>query len=157
MFKRRYRTNTMPTAKDEYRVDGQRRQFIGRSLRWAGAFFSLLLAYPLFHFLSYTVKPKPRYVNVPAPLPLSGYHADREFILFAGDDKPFVVSRTCTHLGCRLNFLEDKQIIECPCHQSRFTPQGKLISGPAKIDLPTFKVETKKTADGMISGYVVTL
>ncbi len=157
MYKRRYRINTMPTTKAEQGVDGQRRQFLSRSLQWAGVCFSLLLISPLLRFLGYTVKPKPRYVTVAAPLPLSGYHAERDFILFAGDDEPFVVSRTCTHLGCRLNFLEDKQIIECPCHQSRFTPHGKLISGPAKKNLPTFTVETKKTDEGTISGYVVTL
>ncbi len=135
----------------------QRRRFLGSSLQWAGAILSLALAYPLFRFLGFTVKPKPRFVTVAAPLPLSGYHAERDFILFAGDGKPFAVCRTCTHLGCRVNFLEDKQIIECPCHQSRFTPQGKLISGPAKKDLTRFAVETKKTPEGLISGYVVTL
>ncbi len=138
-------------------IQKERRRFLGLSLRWIGATLSLLLTYPLFQFLGFTVKPKPRFVTVAAPLPLSGYHAERDFILFADGGTPFAVSRTCTHLGCRVNFLEDKQIIECPCHQSRFTPQGKLISGPAKKNLTRFAVETKKTPEGLISGYVVTL
>jgi len=139
-------------------INSKRRHFLGRSLQWTGGLLSLLLAYPLLRFLGFTVKPKPRYVSVSAPLPLSGYHAERDFILFAGGkDTPFAVSRTCTHLGCRINFLEDKQLIECPCHQSRFTPRGKLITGPAKKDLPSYKVETKETPEGVISGYVVTL
>jgi len=143
--------------KAECGIREERRRFLGFSLQWTGAILSLLLTYPLFRFLGFTVKPKPRFVKVAAPLPLSGYHAERDFILFAGDGTPFAVCRTCTHLGCRVNFLEDKQIIECPCHQSRFTPQGKLISGPAKKDLTRFTVETKKTPEGLISGYVVTL
>ena len=138
----------MPTTKAEQGVDGQRRQFLSRSLQWAGVFFSLLLIAPLLRFLGYTVKPKPRYVTVAAPLPLSGYHAERDFILFAGEGEPFVVSRTCTHLGCRLNFLEDKQIIECPCHQSRFTPQGKLISGPAKKTCRPLQWKRKRPTRG---------
>lgn len=147
----------MSSVKIEQRTDRQRRQFLGQILRWTAGVFSVLLAYPLFRFLDFTVKPKPRYVTVPAPLPLSGYYAERDFILFVNDDEPFAVSRICTHLGCRINFLEDKQIIECPCHQSRFTPQGKLISGPAKKDLPTYKVEVKSMDEGEVSGYVVTL
>jgi len=148
----------MQTDKGTSSVNTKRRHFLGRSLQWAGGLFSLLLTYPLLRFLGFTVKPKPRYVTVPAPLPLSGYHAERDFILFAGDnDSPFAVSRTCTHLGCRVNFLEDKQLIECPCHQSRFTPRGKLITGPAKKDLPSYKVETKETPEGVVSSYVVTL
>ncbi len=157
MYNRLYRTNTGPMLKADQQFREERRRFFGFSLRWAGAFLSLLLSYPLFRFLGFTVKPKPRFVTVAAPLPLSGYHAERDFILFAGGGTPFAVSRTCTHLGCRVNFLEDKQIIECPCHQSRFTPKGKLISGPAKRNLTRYKVETKKTPEGVISGYVVTL
>lgn len=147
----------MSTQRVEHDISKERRRFLAHLLQWAGGLLSLALTYPLFRFLGFTVKPKPRFVTVPAPLPLSGYHAERDFILFAGEGQPFAVCRTCTHLGCRVNFLEDKQIIECPCHQSRFTRQGRLISGPAKKDLPLFAVETKKTPEGTISGYVVTL
>jgi cytochrome b6-f complex iron-sulfur subunit len=139
-------------------VSNKRRHFLGRSLQWTGGLLSLLLIYPLLRFLGFTIKPKPRYITVSAPLPLSGYHAERDFILFAGENgTPFAVSRTCTHLGCRVNFLEDRQIIECPCHQSRFTPHGKLIAGPAKKNLSSYKVETKETPEGVVSGYVITL
>jgi len=150
-------TNTMPTTKTDSGADRDRRHFLARCLRWTLGLFSLVLVYPLLRFLGYTVKPKPRYVTVTAPLPLSGYHAGRDFILFAGDGKPFAVSRTCTHLGCRVNFLEDKQIIECPCHQSRFSPRGKVLAGPAKKNLKSFAVETKKTAAGEVKDYIVTL
>ena len=136
---------------------GDRRRFLGRVLRWGAGLVSLSLGYPLLRFLGFTVKPKPRYVTVSAPLPLSGYHAERDFILFGGTDTPYAVSRTCTHLGCRVNFLEDKQLIECPCHQSRFSREGKRLAGPAKKTLPTYPVEVKRAEDGTISGYVVTL
>ncbi|MCI5127197.1 MAG: hypothetical protein D3907_01580, partial [Candidatus Electrothrix sp. AUS3] len=49
------------------------------------------------------------------------------------------------------------QIIECPCHQSRFTAQGKRLRGPAERDLPIFAVAVQKDADGTITGYVVTI
>ena len=134
-----------------------RRDFLTRFIKWTTALISAVLVYPLLRFLGFTIKPKPRYVKVAAPLPVSGFHAERDFILFGGNEAPRAISRTCTHLGCRVNFLEDKQIIECPCHQSRFTPEGKLISGPAKKDLPAFTVEIQADEAGQITGYVVTL
>lgn len=41
----------------------------------------------------------------------------------------------CTHLGCALNYNSDEDTLECPCHGSRFTKDGKLINGPAQYDL----------------------
>ncbi|NOQ47148.1 MAG: Rieske 2Fe-2S domain-containing protein [Desulfobulbaceae bacterium] len=111
----------------------------------------------MLRFTNYTVQPKPRFITVPAPLPISGYYSERDFILFVIGSIPLAVSRKCTHLGCRVSYLEDKQIIECPCHQSRFTREGKLITGPAKKNLPTFPVEIKKDPEGKVTGYVVTL
>jgi len=128
-------------------------------LQYAGIAAGVFCIYPLLRFIGFTVKPKPRHVSVSAPLPLSGYHADRDFLLFAGHKQsaPFAISRTCTHLGCRVSYLEDKRIIECPCHQSRFTPEGKVLAGPAKRDLTPLPVQVKKDATGQIQAYVVTL
>jgi cytochrome b6-f complex iron-sulfur subunit len=144
-------------AADNNTPDGNRRAFLAGAAKWTGALISAALLFPLLRFLGFTVKTKPRYVTVAAPLPASGFHAERDFILFAHKQKAWAISRTCTHLGCRVNFLEDKQLIECPCHQSRFTDEGKLISGPAEKDLPTFAVEPTSDENGRITGYVVTL
>ncbi len=115
------------------------------------------LSWPLGRFLDFQVKPKPRRVIVTAPLPLSGYHAERNFFLFLTAQGPLAVSRRCTHLGCRVNYLEDKKIIECPCHQSRFTPAGQRVSGPAKKDLHRYPVECRTDSKGTVREYVVTL
>ncbi len=152
-----YRMRIMPTKTTEADIQKERRSFLDRCLKWAGAALSLCLLYPLLRFLGHKIPPRPRYITVAAPLPLSGYHAEREFILFNDPQKPFAVSRTCTHLGCRVSYLEDKRIIECPCHQSRFTRQGKVLHGPAKRRLPALAVEVRKNSDGTIKDYVVTL
>ncbi|WP_457574248.1 QcrA and Rieske domain-containing protein [Desulfolithobacter sp.] len=135
-----------------------RRTFLGRLLTWTTTVAAVFLSWPLFRFLGFSVPPKPRYVTVKAPLPASGVHIDRDFLLF-GDNKnrAHAVSRVCTHLGCRVNFLEDRQLIECPCHQSRFTPEGQRIAGPAKRDLPFYPVEIKRDSDGTVTSYIVTL
>ncbi|MBM9510879.1 ubiquinol-cytochrome c reductase iron-sulfur subunit [Desulfogranum marinum] len=134
-----------------------RRSLLRRLFNWSAAAVALSLLYPLLKYTRFRVKPKPRYVTVNGPLPLSGYHAERDFILFADSENAVAVSRTCTHLGCRVNFLEDQDAIECPCHQSRFTRQGKRITGPAEKDLPSYAVEIKKDAAGVTTQYVVEL
>ena len=138
--------------------DQNRRRLLRRAVQWLTALVALALLYPLKRFLGHTIAPKPRHVRVAAPLPLAGYHLERDFILFAPHGQtPYAVSRICTHLGCRVNFLEDKGIIECPCHQSRFSPQGQRLAGPAKKNLAVYPVEVQADEQGTVTGYVVTL
>lgn len=51
------------------------------------------------------------------------------------------VSAHCTHLGCIVAFNDAEQAWECPCHGSRFAPDGRILQGPAvrpleKRDIP---------------------
>ncbi|WP_225828710.1 FAD-dependent oxidoreductase [Streptomyces naphthomycinicus] len=41
------------------------------------------------------------------------------------------VSARCTHLGCVVAFNRAEQAWECPCHGSRFAPDGRILQGPA--------------------------
>lgn len=43
-----------------------------------------------------------------------------------------LVTTRCPHLGCELNWNKDELTWDCPCHGSRFTYDGRLISGPAQ-------------------------
>ncbi len=115
-------------------------------------FASFAALYPIIRFLGFTVPQKPRIVEVPTPLAAGEFHIASDFMLFDDGINAWAISRRCTHLGCTVNYHEKDQIVECPCHQSRFSLTGKVIHGPAKKNLSSYKVE--KLNDG---GYIVTI
>ncbi|PIM73585.1 FAD-dependent oxidoreductase [Streptomyces sp. JV178] len=41
------------------------------------------------------------------------------------------LSARCTHLGCLVAFNRAERAWECPCHGSRFDPDGRVLQGPA--------------------------
>ena len=54
------------------------------------------------------------------------------------------MSLVCTHLGCIVAEAPDG--FHCPCHGSRFDPDGKVVGGPAPRALPWFSIS--RAADG---------
>lgn len=50
----------------------------------------------------------------------------------------YAISTICTHLGCIVK--PGPEGFECPCHGSRFAPDGTVVKGPAPTALPWRKV-----------------
>jgi Rieske Fe-S protein len=63
------------------------------------------------------------------------------------EDEVIAISAACTHLGCIVTWKEDQQIFKCPCHDGRYDPQGRVISGPPPKPLRRHKT---KIEDGRI-------
>jgi menaquinol-cytochrome c reductase iron-sulfur subunit len=56
----------------------------------------------------------------------------------------------CTHLGCAYHYDESKKEFLCPCHNSFFSLDGKVVAGPAPrpLDQYAIKVENNRLQVG---------
>ena len=57
------------------------------------------------------------------------------------------LSNVCTHLGCRVRWVEDQSGFFCPCHNAIFNPDGSVSTGPPPRALDRFET---KVEDGQI-------
>jgi cytochrome b6-f complex iron-sulfur subunit len=55
---------------------------------------------------------------------------DSSLWVFRDEVGLYAISTICTHLGC-IALREEEGDFTCPCHGSKFTPDGKVTGGPA--------------------------
>ncbi|MDP2645365.1 MAG: Rieske (2Fe-2S) protein [Desulfobacterales bacterium] len=56
------------------------------------------------------------------------------------ENRLFVLSTVCTHLGCTPNWIASRNKFKCPCHGSGFLRNGINIEGPAPRPLDRYKI-----------------
>jgi cytochrome b6-f complex iron-sulfur subunit len=116
----------------------KRRRFLKIILAFLGSvtFFSFL--YSLLKFLTAlparTAEAKKlviRKSEVPSGEAKNIVYQNAPAVLINRPDKGFAAfSRTCTHLGCLVEFSRTRQHFLCPCHAGIFDADGNVVSGP---------------------------
>ncbi len=72
-------------------------------------------------------------------------------ILINRPEKGFIaLSRTCTHLGCLVEYHHAQQRLVCPCHAGNFDLEGNVLSGPPPKPLTAipFRIEGENIVIG---------
>jgi len=65
------------------------------------------------------------------------------FIILKENDRIKIFSSRCSHLGCKINKIENNKLV-CPCHGSRYNLSGQVLKGPAQNSLKMLKFIVEK-------------
>ncbi len=149
-----------------------RRRFLARATGAIAALVGVTIGIPL---AGYTIIPafkrrKPVWMDigpvealrtgVPTELELvlsvkDGWHkTNKKKSVWAAKDSTgqiIVYSPICTHLGCGYRWVQKKQSFLCPCHNSVFALDGKVIKGPAPR--PLDRLPVKMDGDRILTRY----
>ena len=71
---------------------------------------------------------------------------DRVLVFRGQDQKVRALSARCTHEGCTVQYVPTEALIWCACHNGKFNPDGRVISGPPPRPLVAFAVTTEGDA-----------
>jgi glycine/D-amino acid oxidase-like deaminating enzyme/nitrite reductase/ring-hydroxylating ferredoxin subunit len=55
--------------------------------------------------------------------------------------KVYSLNPACTHIKCLVAFNKTEKAWECPCHGSRFSIEGEMLTGPARKDLEKINLQ----------------
>ena len=68
------------------------------------------------------------------------YLPEQQVFIVRDGDTFMALSAVCTHLGCAVRTDPDKPGFFCPCHGSRFKPDGTNYAGPAPKPLEAYEI-----------------
>ncbi|MCL4491501.1 MAG: Rieske (2Fe-2S) protein [Nitrospirae bacterium] len=115
----------------------KRRKFLKLVLSLLGSAAFISFLYPLLRFLAppsseanikRVVLPKG---EVPAGGAKSIIFNSVPAIVINRPGKGFIAfSKVCTHLGCLVEYIREKDIMLCPCHAGTYDLDGNVLSGP---------------------------
>jgi glycine/D-amino acid oxidase-like deaminating enzyme/nitrite reductase/ring-hydroxylating ferredoxin subunit len=68
---------------------------------------------------------------------------DHKIALYKDEDGVLhAVSPTCTHLKCDVQWNTAERSWDCPCHGARYSFDGRVLTGPADIDLEAIEIRS---------------
>ncbi len=127
----------------------KRRKFLKLILAFLGTITSASFVYSLLRFLTATParavdskKITLHKTDVPYGGAKNVIFGDAPVIVINRPEKGFIAfARTCTHLGCLIEFNKDKQRIICPCHAGTYDLDGNVESGPPPKPLTAIPIK----------------
>jgi menaquinol-cytochrome c reductase iron-sulfur subunit len=73
--------------------------------------------------------------------------------LLTDDGRDYVaMSNICTHLGCRVRWIDDQGQFFCPCHNAIFDKDGSVVEGPPPRPLDQFEVKVENNTIYILGG-----
>jgi menaquinol-cytochrome c reductase iron-sulfur subunit len=145
---------------EEQRTD--RRNFLVMSIYGLGAFIGAALAVPAAVYLLWPPRPKkemewveagsltPLQPKVPEEMTFRRNRADgwkitsekaTAWVVKMSQKDVIAFVPQCPHLGCAYHWEVQNQEFLCPCHASRFSLEGDVISGPSPRPLDRYEVK----------------
>lgn len=77
------------------------------------------------------------------------FHNGKQIAAFRNEHGELtLLSPTCTHAGCHVQWNDAERTWDCPCHGGRYAPDGKRLYGPPPRDLATITDEEHSQASG---------
>ena len=75
-------------------------------------------------------------------------------LIKSADGSLTAISMLCTHVCCECTYDAPSKVFYCPCHGSVFDLSGKVVRGPAAVDLPTIKLKVDSLGNVFPTGVV---
>jgi menaquinol-cytochrome c reductase iron-sulfur subunit len=69
---------------------------------------------------------------------------EASFYVLTEDGRSYIaMSNICTHLGCRVRWIDEEDNFFCPCHNAVFDKDGQVVSGPPPRPLDRLEVKVE--------------
>jgi len=65
------------------------------------------------------------------------------YILTENGREYSALSNVCTHLGCRVRWIGEEELLVCPCHEAAFEKNGDVSYGPPPAPLDKYEVKVE--------------
>jgi cytochrome b6-f complex iron-sulfur subunit len=142
-----------PQQDDTAAAPLERRAFLKVAAATLGACYAGAIGYPIYRYLASPVESASlvaavKEVTLPEALKLPvnsalifKFGVKPAILIHHPDDTWTALSAVCTHLGCTVGYVPERQVIYCPCHGGTYNAStGANISGPPPKPLTEYKV-----------------
>lgn len=152
----------MSNAKDNNNTpsaDVSRQTFLRAAVGGAGLVYAAGLAYPVYRYMASPIEKaakegavtevtlKDAHKLAPGRALMFKFGSRPTLLIHHNDNTWTALSAVCTHLGCTVQYQEDKQRIHCACHGGVYDPKtGTNISGPPPKPLRRYEVKVTDVA-----------